>query len=80
MFQFTMREALLFTILVATAVAWWLDHRRLQAMHRDEVTRLHEEFAHHEASVRAFVIKHQFGQRANWDLLWRDTYKGKDVS
>jgi hypothetical protein len=31
MFRFTIRELLLFTVIAALGVGWWMDHRRLQA-------------------------------------------------
>jgi hypothetical protein len=31
MFRFTIRELLLLTVIVATSVGWWVDHRRQSA-------------------------------------------------
>jgi hypothetical protein len=35
MFRFTIRELLLFTLVVALAVGWWIDRSRLRSMQQE---------------------------------------------
>jgi hypothetical protein len=38
--RFTLREMLLAAALVALAIGWWLDHRRLAALNEKQATEL----------------------------------------
>ena len=49
--QFSVRDLLLLTMIVALAVGWWVDRSRLTSSHSDAVKKLEDELAKEHASA-----------------------------
>ena len=55
--KFTIRDLLLVTVIVALAVAWWMDRSRLTSFHSDTVKKLEIELAKERATAERWHIQ-----------------------